>query len=105
MSQALSNKTIEEILDPTPVQQSSPKILSREVFKKEAKGSTAVRKIVTVERIQEGFHRYTTHYTDYSEGRAEPLKTQTYVAETKTRLEEILTQLKKETSKKGWTKL
>lgn len=105
MEQILDHKTIDALLQPTVTPTQTPKIIHREVFRKENRGAIAIRKIVVVERNQPGYHKYTLHFTDYSQGRAEPLKTETRVAETPQRLQALLEPLQNEGSKKGWTKL
>lgn len=105
MEQTLGLQTIKSLLHPEPAPTQTPKIVHREVFRKENRGAIAIKKIVVVERNQPGYHKYTLHFTDYSQGRAEPLKTETYVAETPQRLQALLQPLQNEGSKKGWTKL
>jgi len=105
MEQALSEETIQRIVTPEKPTSSTPKILLREVYRKENRGSISIRKIIVVERDQEGFHKFTLHFTDFSQGRTEPLKSQTQVAETQERLQNLLQPLQTECQKKGWTKL
>ena len=105
MEQALSENTIKEILNPVKETPTPSKILVREVFRKENKGNIAIRKILAIEKNQKGFHRYTIHYTDFSQGRSETLKTETRVADSQERLEEILESFRLEGNKKGWTKV
>lgn len=78
----------------------------REVYTKESKGETAVRKIVVVERETEGssYHKFTLHWTDFSPGRKVPLETKTEVADSTERLDALVAAYQAEAGKKGWSK-
>ena len=81
-------------------------ILRREVFTKEAKGETMVRKFVTLktnkEQETEEYPAYVMLYTDYSPNRKEPLQRDIAVSESREQIDEIFEVFKKENVKKGW---
>jgi hypothetical protein len=105
MEQAFSEKTIESILKKKEPLNETPKIIYREVFRKFTKGQLAVRKLVVVERNSPDFWKYTLHWTDFSAGRAEALKSEVVVANENSRLQEFIEKYQNEANKKGWEKV
>lgn len=101
MSQVMSEAAISRILQPRPQNGGTPTIHLREVSTKQA----AVRKIVVVERDSPGFARFTVFWTDFSPGRKDPLQTETRLAETPERLEEIVADYRVEAGKRGWSRV
>lgn len=94
---SLASKKIREI--------GKPEIVVREVYTKETKGITAVRKIIVVKTNNEDSFPLIVHWTDYSAGRKDPLKTETKVAETMARADALVVSYREEASKKGWNKV
>ena len=84
-------------------------LLRREVWTKEAKGKTSVRKLVvwkTNKEVQSGgrFPAYVVHWTDYSPSRAEPLDREVKLAPDEAEAHKIADELVRENIKKGWEK-
>jgi hypothetical protein len=100
MSQVMSESTIAQILEPKRETGGGPTIHLREVSGKNG----AVRKIVVLSREDDPhFARFTIFWTDYSPDRKEPLKTETRIAQTPARLDELLAGYRAEASKRGWS--
>jgi hypothetical protein len=90
---------------PLPVSQ----LLRREVWTKESKGKTSVRKLLvwkTNKEVQSAgrFPAYVVHWTDYSPSRAEPLDREVKLAPDEAEAQKIADELVKDNIKKGWEK-
>ena len=82
-------------------------IISREVYVKESKGMKMVRKFMVwkTNKEQSGeFPSYVYHYTDFSPSRAEMLKKEIKVSDSKKQIEDIYAAEILENVKKGWEK-
>ncbi len=94
--------------DDTPVVESLAKseTVRRGVWVKETKGKLAVRKYVVIATNKgDGDARYPSfvvHYTDFSAGRKEPLKTAVQVASTTERADELIDAWVTKNVKRGW---
>ncbi len=83
-------------------------LLKRQVYTKEAKGETAIRKFVAWKTNKEGTGKYPTYilyYTDFSATRAEPLKQEIYVAASEAEVLKMFDDAIVENIKKGWNLL
>jgi len=83
-------------------------ILSREVYVKERKGMKMVRKFMVWKTNKEAtgeYPAYVYHYTDFSASRAEMLKKEIKVSDSKKQIEEIFAAEVLENVKKGWEKV
>ena len=83
-------------------------ILSREVYVKESKGMKMVRKFMIWKTNKEAtgeYPAYVFHYTDFSASRAEMLKKEIKVSDSKKQIEEIFAAEVLENVKKGWEKV
>jgi hypothetical protein len=83
-------------------------LLSREVYVKESKGMKMVRKFMvwkTNKQATGEYPAYVYHYTDFSAGRAEMLKKEIKVSDSKKQIEEIFAAEVLENLKKGWEKV
>ena len=83
-------------------------IISREVYVKESKGMKMVRKFMVwkTNKEQSGeYPSYVYHYTDFSPTRAEMLKKEIKVSDSKKQIEEIYANEILENVKKGWEKV
>ena len=83
------------------------KILSREVYVKESKGIKMVRKFMvwkTNKEVTGDYPAYVYHYTDFSAGRAEMLKKEIKVSDSKKQIDEIFASEIMDNVKKGWKK-
>ncbi|MEL6105608.1 MAG: hypothetical protein AAFU85_06215 [Planctomycetota bacterium] len=83
-------------------------LLRREVFVKEAKGKTMVRKFVLLKTNKEEadadeYPGYVLHYTDFSPNRATPLSRDVAVSNSREQLDEMFEQWKADNIKKGWS--
>ena len=84
------------------------KVISREVYVKESKGTNMVRKFVIWKTNKEAtgeYPAYVYHYTDFSPGRKEMLKKEIKVSNSKKQIEEIFAAELAENVKKGWNKV
>jgi hypothetical protein len=82
-------------------------ILSREVYVKESKGTKMVRKFMVWKTNKEAtgkYPAYVFHYTDFSAGRAEMLKKEIKVSDSKKQIDEIFASEIMDNVKKGWKK-
>lgn len=89
-------------------ERSSAQIVHRAVFTKATKGLTAVRKVValsTNKADDPAYPPFVAHFTDYSAGRAEPLKTTLRVASTREKLERHVQAWLEENVKRGWSEV
>jgi len=84
-------------------------IIRREVWAKETKGVTAVRKLVVWKTnkqvVDSGFPSYVVHWTDYSPGRASPLDREVKLAPDDKSANQLADAMIEENIKKGWEKL
>ena len=83
-------------------------ILSREVYVKESKGLKMVRKFMVWKTNKEAtgeYPAYVYHYTDFSAGRAEMLKKEIKVSDSKKQIEDIFAAEVLKNVKKGWEKV
>jgi hypothetical protein len=89
-----------------PLKPKAPaQVLRREVFTKESKGETMVRKLLVVqtEGEPEAFP-YVVYWSDFSAKRKDPLKTSVAYAATPGRVEALAKQFLEEGLAKGWVK-
>ena len=80
-------------------------ILRREVYTKDLKGQTMVRKFVTWKTNKENteeFPAYVMHFTDFSPNRKDPLSREVRVSSSQTQIEQLFASLKEENIKAGW---
>ena len=81
-------------------------ILRREVYTKEAKGETMVRKFVLIKTNKESesdeYPAYVVHYTDFSPNRKTPLAREVRVSKSREQIVELYEGLKTANIKKGW---
>jgi Arc/MetJ family transcription regulator len=84
-------------------------IIRREVWTKEAKGQTAVRKLVVLktnkEAVNSAFPAYVVHWSDYSAGRATPLDKEVRLAPSEAEAMKIAEGMIGDNIKKGWEKV
>jgi hypothetical protein len=93
----------------TQIQQSDlpvSQIIRREVWTKETKGQTAVRKLLVwktnKELLSTDYPAYVVHWTDYSSSRASPLDREIRQAPSEARANDLAELLIQENIKKGW---
>lgn len=83
-------------------------LLRREVYTKEAKGQTAVRKLLVWKTNKEGvetdFPAYVVHWTDFSAGRKTPLEREVRVAPTAAEADRIAEAMLASEIGKGWVR-
>ena len=81
-------------------------ILRREVYSKDSKGKTMVRKLVlwksNKEAVDAAYAPYVVHFTDYSSGRKDPLKREVRLAGTEVKAMAIADAMIEKNIKKGW---
>lgn len=81
-------------------------LLRREVYTKEAKGETMVRKFVAFQTNKEGesdeYPAYVLHYTDFSPNRKAPLARDVRVSSSLDQIHELLDEMIASNIKKGW---
>ncbi len=81
-------------------------LLKREVFTKEAKGQTMVRKFMLLKTNKEGeadeYPAYVMHYTDFSPNRKAALSREVAVSNSKQQIEALYLKCKEHNVKKGW---
>ncbi len=84
-------------------------VLRREVWSKEAKGVTSVRKLMVwktnKEKINSSYPAYVVHWTDYSPQRASPLDREVKLAPDEVTAMGIANVMIEENIKKGWNKV
>lgn len=93
-----SNKEEEEQLEPST-------IMDRRVYTKESKGMTMVRKFIiakTNKEHTESYPAYVYQYTDFSAGRAEPLKVDVKISSSEEQIRLLLDKGIEKNIKKGW---
>ena len=92
--------------EPTTVELPRAEILRRQVFTKTTKGSLTVRKYVAVKTNKEEsdslYPPYVVHFTDYSPGRKDPLKTSLRVAGSQEGLDAHIDEWLAANVKRGW---
>jgi hypothetical protein len=81
-------------------------VLRREVFTKQLKGETMVRKFLmwktNKENDSEDFPAYVVHFTDFSPNRKEPLSREIRVSNSQDQIEQLWQGLKQDNIKQGW---
>jgi len=83
-------------------------VIAREVYVKASKGIKMVRKFMlwkTNKEYSDEYPAYVYHYTDFSAGRAEMLKKEIKVSNSKKQIEEIFAAEVLDNVKKGWEKV
>lgn len=84
----------------------STEMLKREVFTKEAKGQTMVRKFVLLKTNKEAegdeYPSFVMHYTDFSPNRKDPLSRDVAVSNSREQIEALYERCKTQNVKKGW---
>lgn len=82
-------------------------MLRREVYTKQLKGETMVRKFVLLktnkETVSDEYPAYVIHYTDFSPNRKDPLSREVLISNSQEQVEKLYSVLKEEYVKKGWT--
>lgn len=81
-----------------------PKVFVREVFTKNVKGNTAIRKVVAWEQEREDHPRFVIHTTDYSPARAKPLEEATKATDRQDEAKQFIDDWKTTEIVKGWVK-
>jgi ATP dependent DNA ligase-like protein len=81
-------------------------VLRREVYVKELKGETMVRKLAlwktNKEQVSEDYPAYAVHLTDFSPNRKDPLSRDMRISSSFEQIQELFNQLKGENITKGW---
>jgi hypothetical protein len=80
-------------------------IISREVYIKEGKGGTAIRKFVALKTNKEDsglYAPYVVLYSDFSAGRKTPLEQEISICKSEKEAMSTIALLKEENIKKGW---
>lgn len=81
-------------------------LLRREVYTKETKGQTAVRKLLVwktnKEEVSTEYPAYVVHWTDYSQGRKDPVKRTVFPSPSKKAAQSIGDKMIEQNIKKGW---
>ena len=96
------------LLDRDARQMSLPrsKMLRREVYTKQLKGQTMVRKLAMWKTNKESesdeFPAYVVHYTDFSPNRKTPLNREVRVSNSREQIDALWENLKESNIKKGW---
>jgi hypothetical protein len=82
-------------------------IILRDVYKKEQKGKTMVQKFLIWKTNKEdaGYPAYVMHYTNYSPDRAEPMKRDIRISNSKEQIEQICDSFVESNIKKGWERV
>lgn len=82
-------------------------VLRREVYTKEMKGQTMVRKLVmwqtNKDKVSEDYPAYTIHFTDFSPNRKTPLERDLRISNSREQIAQLWDALAEENVKKGWT--
>jgi ATP-dependent DNA ligase len=82
-------------------------VLRREVYTKQMKGQTMVRKLVmwqtNKDKVSEDYPAYTIHFTDFSPNRKTPLERDLRISNSKEQIAQLWDALAEENVKKGWT--
>lgn len=92
--------------DATQMTLSKSRMMRREVYTKELKGETMVRKFILWKTNKhtesEDFPAYVLHYTDFSPNRKVPLSREVRVSSSKAQIEAFWVAFKEQYIKKGW---
>jgi len=84
-------------------------VLSKEVYKKEAKDKVMVQKFVVwktnKETVNPRYPGYVMHYTNFSSKRKDPLQKDIRISNSESQIREITDQFIKSNVKKGWVKI
>ena len=86
----------------------SSEVVLREVYSKDSKNGTAVRKLLILKTNKDStgtFSAYNSFYTDFSPGRKSPMETDIYLHDTIEQAKAKIDGLREENIKKGWVKL
>ncbi len=82
-------------------------VLRREIFTKQLKGETMVRKFVLLktnkESLSDEYPAFVVHYTDFSPNRKDALTREVLISNSAEQIEALYAALKEENVKKGWT--
>jgi hypothetical protein len=82
-------------------------VIKREVFIKQLKGATMVRKFVMLktnkETASDEYPAYVIHFTDFSPNRKDALAREVLISNSSEQIEELYASLKEENVKKGWS--
>jgi len=104
----ISGYAVIEAEKPTSKDLPKSAVIRREVWTKETKGVTAVRKLVVWKtnkhEVESGFPSYVVHWTDYSPGRASPLDREVKLAPNEKAALMLADAMVEENIKKGWEK-
>jgi hypothetical protein len=83
-------------------------VLAREVYTKDLKGQTMVRKFLMWETNKAGdndeFPAYVCHFTDFSPNRKDALSRDVRVSSSREQIEKLMKELKEENIKAGWNR-
>ena len=88
--------------------QPASELLRREVYTKESRGQTMVRKLLmwkTNKETEGDFPAYVLHFTDFSPGRKTPLAREVRVSSSREQIEQLWTTMFTENIVKGWTRI
>ncbi|MCA9194890.1 MAG: ATP-dependent DNA ligase [Planctomycetales bacterium] len=81
-------------------------VIRREVFTKQLKGETMVRKFLLLktnkQAVSEEHPAYAIHYTDFSPNRKDPLARDVRISNSLEQIEQLYVDMKAENIKKGW---
>ena len=93
-------------VDASEMKLAKSSVMQREVYVKELKGKTMVRKFLMwkTNKETEGneYPGYVVHYTDYSPNRKVPLDREVRISSSEEQIRELFEELKKDNIKKGW---
>lgn len=82
-------------------------VMRREVYTKQLKGETMVRKFVLLktnkETVSDEYPAYVLHFTDFSPNRKDALAREVLISNSFEQIESLYDSLKEENVKKGWT--
>ena len=86
--------------------QAKSKVILREVYTKESKGALTVQKFLAWKTNKDGqdprFPAYVFNYTNYSPGRAAPLKRDVRISQSEKQIRQIAAAFMEKNIKKGW---
>ena len=108
MDQIFSRVSLEDAAKREPVVLPEAEIIDRKVFVKITKDKKAVRKYVAIKTNkspEDGYSAYALFTTDFSAGRAEPLKTSIQVAADKGVIDGQIATWLEENVKRGWNEV
>ncbi|MFK8003919.1 MAG: hypothetical protein AB8H86_30425 [Polyangiales bacterium] len=106
-AQVLERVFVHDVADPAErVELPKSEVIRREVYAKETKGKTAVRKLLVWKTNKESesgeFAPFVVHFTDYSSGRKDPLKREVRLAPTEEQAMLLAEDMVASNIKKGW---